>query len=213
MWAGGMGPGWAWCGAASACSLRLVGGRCGWAGAQTREPRLPGTWLLEAYPPSVTPVGCRGQVRWAWGPVWRAGQGEKGTGHGPRVGLTWAGPGRSCVCSQRSSSRATQASSEGPRPLQPRLASSMSRRVASGSSRVANPFQASSRSCGDTRPHCGEPSPPALPPEWSCPPSLPAAPSRRMAPQRPGLIPGPEAGWHPLHPDHLRGMHGTWQWA
>lgn len=49
--AGVLRPGWAWCGAASACSLRLVGGRCGWAGAQTRELRLPGTCLSEAQSP------------------------------------------------------------------------------------------------------------------------------------------------------------------
>lgn len=50
--AGVLRPGWAWCRAASACSLRLVGGRCGWAGAQTRESRLPGTCLSEAQSPT-----------------------------------------------------------------------------------------------------------------------------------------------------------------
>ena len=48
----GLRPWWAQCGAASACSLRLVGGRCGWAGAQTRESSLPGTCLSEALSPT-----------------------------------------------------------------------------------------------------------------------------------------------------------------
>lgn len=69
-------------------------------------------------------------------------------------GLTWAGLGRGCACSQHCSWREIQASREGPSPRRPRQLSSMSRSPARGSSRAANPRQASSWSCGDTKPYC-----------------------------------------------------------
>ena len=106
-----------------------------WAGAQKGRPRAP-----------RLPASAGG----ALGPV----QGREGRGFGTGRGLTWGGPGCGRACSQRFSSRATQASREGPLPRQPRLPSSMSRSPASGSASAANPLQASSWSCGDTRPRC-----------------------------------------------------------
>lgn len=161
-----------------------VGPACG-----SREAESP-------RPPWATSTGRRGPARCAWEPRAEAGTGWEGAGCGPRAGLTRAGPGHSCACKQRFSSQATQASREGPFPRQPRLLSSMSRRAASGSSRVANPLWASSRSCGDTRPRRGESSCWPPPPAQSRPhlpgplhPGRAQGPSRPMVLQRLGLAP------------------------
>ena len=202
-----------WClgrpGAASTCSSEPVGGRCGWAGAGGQGLAGRGTgkeaevglacasWEAESpRPPWATSTGRRGPARCAWEPRAEAWTGWEGAGCGPWAGLTRAGPGHGCACKQRFSSRATQASREGPFPRQPWLPSSMSRRAASGSSRAANPLWASSRSCGDTRPRCGGSSCRPPPPARSRPhlpgplhPGRAQGPSRPMVPQRLGLAP------------------------